>query len=446
MPAKNSLQTKSTGHSALGPSSAKRWFNCPGSINLIASLPPEAFKQSKYAAEGTIAHMICEDYIEGKTSLLRLMDRVGETISQSGFEIEIIEDMVNGAVEYEAAGNWAREQLTKPILIEDSTEIRVHALSVDEAVYGTADRVIYQKGHILFVIDYKFGKGVVEVEDNEQLLTYAIAVMDGVAGWVFNKVVLGIVQPRAHHPEGTTRWVEFTIKEVQAFREELINAVTRTKDQHALRVAGPWCRFCPALAYCAEAQGAVEKTTQTLFTKLPVPVKTGTKVDTQMLPDPNKFTSEQLAKALDWKPLIEVWFEAIKARAIAELMREPGSVPGWKIVQGRKNRVWKEESYVKANFEQLLGERAFAPRKLLSPAQMEKIAGKEEVAKHVIIPEGEPSLVPETDNRPAILNQKQVEEIFQPVSAKITPASKSKNEEIFGDLFEAPEKGPLWPE
>ena len=49
-------KTKEAAHAVLSPSSAERWFNCPGSVALIDTLPPEAFRTSKFAAEGTVAH------------------------------------------------------------------------------------------------------------------------------------------------------------------------------------------------------------------------------------------------------------------------------------------------------------------------------------------------------------------------------------------------------
>ena len=46
-----------TGHSPLGFSGAERYMNCPGSVALIASLPPEAGEgDPEYRARGTAAH------------------------------------------------------------------------------------------------------------------------------------------------------------------------------------------------------------------------------------------------------------------------------------------------------------------------------------------------------------------------------------------------------
>ena len=52
------------GHSLVGASSCERWWNCPGSNALIAKLPTPP--NTKYAAEGTVAHALCEDVLKNK--------------------------------------------------------------------------------------------------------------------------------------------------------------------------------------------------------------------------------------------------------------------------------------------------------------------------------------------------------------------------------------------
>ena len=46
-----------TAHAVLSASSAHRWLNCPGSVLLEREYPDST---SEFAAEGTLAHEICE--------------------------------------------------------------------------------------------------------------------------------------------------------------------------------------------------------------------------------------------------------------------------------------------------------------------------------------------------------------------------------------------------
>src|SRR5882672_9580016 len=104
------------GHSNLGPSSAERWFNCPKSVSLSAALPPQ--KASQYAAEGTVAHTLAEQYVTGKIDYLDLTDKVGAAVKQDGYEIEITDEMVDGAVEYAniiAVDRAKLEAIRKPL-------------------------------------------------------------------------------------------------------------------------------------------------------------------------------------------------------------------------------------------------------------------------------------------------------------------------------------------
>jgi len=48
-------------HSKYSPSGAHRWVNCPASIKLCEGLES---KSSKYAAEGTDAHEVCEYFLK----------------------------------------------------------------------------------------------------------------------------------------------------------------------------------------------------------------------------------------------------------------------------------------------------------------------------------------------------------------------------------------------
>jgi hypothetical protein len=288
------------------------------------------------------------------------------------------------------------------------------------------------------------------------MLTYAVAVEDTLAGSVFNEVWLGIVQPRARHAEGTVRWVKIPAQEMLLFRAELKAAVERTRDQKAPRVAGAWCKFCPALAYCDEARNGIEKAAETTFTKLPPP--SSKEVGVTYLPDPTRFTADQLARALDWEDSIDSWFSAVRARALFELQQDPNSVPGYKIVKKKTNRTWGENEVEVKNIFALQGDKIYAPRKLLSPAQMEKLVGKEEVARWAVKPQGEPTVVKANDKRPALTIQGRAEEVFDalalPTSTAVPlekPQRKSGFEaapaDIFGDLVDPvpAEKEPIWP-
>jgi hypothetical protein len=261
---------------------------------------------------------------------------------------------------------------------------------------------VYQKGNILVVPDYKYGKGVaVEAEGNKQLMIYAIGAMDLINCWVFDKVRVGIIQPRANHAEGPVRWWEIPVSRLREEAEKLKAAVAQTRLPNAPVVAGTHCRWCAAKAECPAIYAKVQNTAVADFTTLAPAVEEVIAEPSSMLPAVQSMTIEQMARTLEWKDTVSSLFESIEMRLKAEL--EAGhDVPGFKLVDGRANRKWTDEGLVIAEFGPLLGE-AIYEKKLLSPAKMEKIVGKkgDKLGHLTFKPEAPKNLARSSDTRPA---------------------------------------------
>ena len=78
-------------HAKLGPSSASRWLNCPGSVALCATVPEEP--SSEYADEGTFAHDIAERAIravrdEGFATDVALDNLIGTESRCGRFQVD----------------------------------------------------------------------------------------------------------------------------------------------------------------------------------------------------------------------------------------------------------------------------------------------------------------------------------------------------------------------
>lgn len=422
-------------HSLLSPSSADRWFNCPGSINLIRTLPETAFKSSKYAAEGSVAHQLAEDFVTGKIDYLTLTSRIGETVMHDDYEIEITDAMIEGVQEYADYITEIRKRLKKPSPVIGKAEVRVHAKTLGEDLWGTADYLLYQRGHELHVFDFKFGKGTVEAAENAQGLIYIIGAQDTESGTVFDKVFFHIIQPRARHADGTIRMWEVPKDYLAIFRIKLAVAVAATQEQTAIRIAGSWCKFCPALGYCAEAAGAVQAAAGEVFTQLPAPPSK--EVGVTMLPPVATLSKAQVSGAMEWEDTLDSWFEALRARMLAELTEDPNAYADWKLVEGKTNRAWSDSAAVEAAFS-LLGDSRYAPRKLLSPAQLEKVAGKEAIAPYVVKPAGKPTVAKSTDKRQTMTPVGNAADVFEPIKI----ARSLPEDSIFGDLMG---QGKIWP-
>jgi hypothetical protein len=376
------IDVTAAAHSTLGPSAAKRWMNCPGSVAIVATLPkaPSGYA----AAEGIVAHKLHEQYHNGEIDGLELVSKIGTVVMQEGHEVEITEEMVDSAVDYHEAikADIAQlEQVHKPMPVESLTEVKVHATSVDPRVWGTADKVVFRKGDTLIVRDLKFGKGVVEADENEQMALYAIGVMDELAGWAFSRVVLIIDQPRAPHEDGRERRWETTTAWLKEFAAKAKAAAQRTLDPNAEVVAGPWCQssYCPARAICPAIHKQAQERAAVAFAD-PVPAllpeqtksieKRETAYKALRLPEVALMTDEQLVAAFKWREPINGFFEAVSEHLLGRhLAGKP--VAGTKLVDGRSNRAWVSPEEVAQKF----GEQAWE-RKLLSPAKLEAVVGK----------------------------------------------------------------------
>ena len=382
-------------HSSIGASSCERWWNCPGSIALIeAGKYPS--KPSVYSAEGTVAHSLCEEMLTAEIkSRAALRDLVGTERKADGFTIKIDEEMVDSVLVYVDTiladqAEMKASKKTAPIVWK--AEERIVVSSADPKAYGTLDFGMYRKGDVLYIEDFKYGKGVpVDVVDNKQLMYYACGFMDTVAGWAFDKVVLKIIQPRAPHADGPVRSWEVSVRTLVVFRDELKQRIAATRKPGAKLEAGDWCKFCPALSACPAMYQKAQDTAKSDFSIIPA--------SAPALPVVAGLTAEQLADGLKWEPIISSFFEAMRQRA-KEMLEAAQEVPGFKLVRSKSNRQWKDEEAVKERYK-LMGMAIYAEPKLMSPAQLEKKVGKDAIAEMTYKPEGSLTVAPMSDPRPA---------------------------------------------
>jgi hypothetical protein len=382
-------------HSNISPSAAERWVGCPGSVRLCADQPPQP--TSFAAAEGTAAHSLCEKLLKKEITKAQLLAMEGSVLKVEKFEIEITEDMIDGAmVFYDTVmgdfETWAKDKsvgITPHILVES----RLVARDIDEHVYGTADAILAQGPNRLKVYDFKYGKGkVVEVEENLQMTIYSIgAALALYPNETRTEVEMIIVQPRAFHEDGPVRRWSVSVDYLKKEAARLKIAVAATRDPKAPTIAGSWCRWCAAKAICTAALGNVQSDAKLDFQVIPTPETVPAAMAAMSL--------EQMAAFLDkWEDALSGMLDAMRVRLKSEL--EAGAqIPGWKLVSGKSNRKWVDEAKVEADFGALF---EVYEKKLLSPAKLEKIVGKGKLDAYTFKPEASKTLARVADPRPAV--------------------------------------------
>ena len=364
----NTQDTKK--HSKYSCSSIFRWKNCPGSIKLSESAPPQI--ESPYAREGTEAHSLLEkilkNYLNGKGAVVDLKTHTDKEMIKHALAVaEEIVKLADG----------------DPLVCEQKVSLEF----IHPEMFGTLDAAIISEFGRLTVIDLKYGQGIsVEPEENDQLLGYALAVAHQY-DYNFSEVALRIIQPRAYHPISTSReWVT-DIARLKKFSWELARALGETKRTDPPLKSGDWCRWCPSATICPELSSKAMK-------------QAGLDFALEVVPDSIPMPSLQdLGKTLSAISKLETWIDAVKTFALQEAERGI-RVDGWKLVNKRSTRRWIDEQSTVEKAWPKYGDKIYSKPELLSPAQFEKATkDKEFVHDHTIDVSSGVTLVEEKDRR-----------------------------------------------
>ena len=349
-------------HSKIGASSMSRWSKCPGSVRLSKDIPSVS---SPYAEEGTRAHELAADILVGKP----VPPNVDEEMMEA----------VNVYVDY---------VLSVSHLQKLWVEHRFDLSSLYAGLFGTADAVIYnEKTKTFSVIDYKHGMGLpVEVENNPQLMYYALGALMSFNLPVEN-VDIVVVQPRCPHSDGPIRKQSIHPIDLMDFGTDLVAYAKATEDENAPIVPGSHCKFCPAAGVCPSIhQKAIVLAKEEFSPALAY--------------DPKK-----LSEALNWAPTLKDWANKVMEFAYNEANQ--GRVPpGWKLVEKRATRKWKDEAQAQDLLQHHFGldQNQIFKKSLNSVAQIEKVlpkSARDEIAKLVVSESSGTTLVNDSDKRPA---------------------------------------------
>lgn len=372
-------------HAVLSPSSASRWLACTPSARLEQQFPDSA---GAAAAEGTLAHSLGELLLSEAIGLIDYIDlayRVGEL----NIDPVIVNEMTSHAEGYR---DYVLEQYNAAKARTKDAVIFLEAkLDLTEYVpegYGTGDTVIVAD-HIMDIIDLKYGKGVpVSAERNKQMMLYALgALADFDFMYDIHTVRMHIYQPRIDN----ISVFEMSVADLRQWAEdELKPRAKMAFDGEGDFAPGEVCRFCKAKAKCKALANYNLELAKYEF------------MEVSLLSD------AEVADVLTRADMFTQWIKAVSNYALAEAVNNGKTFPGYKLVEGRSNRKYTDENEVLNNL--LFGanykrEVITEPASLLPITKLEKAIGKADFAEYVspylIKPQGKPTLVPESDKRPA---------------------------------------------
>lgn len=415
-------------HSVFSPSGSKMWLLCSGSLipNMLA---PDAAGYE--AVEGTVAHAVAEEWLKSGD---RPDERIGEVVKvvEHGqeFEVEITKSMLDYLEVYVSGCSYmpGESAVESRVYFDDLTPLPRQG--------GTADHISMEQG-VLTLSDLKYGQGVPvyaaeniddprtlidgELNGNPQLLLYGYGAFRE-WDWLydFQRIVLRIYQPRR---DNVSVW--------ETTRDELIKFAQWVKERAALawqhnaprKPSEDSCKFCKVKNTCPAFLDMFHSIASECFDDLDEPISveqmtnTMTKLDNGEISTtfvkPIELTSDQLAKLLPFRSVIEGWFAAVE-KELEKRAIEGESITGHKLVEARTNRKFQEEDKVVS----LLAEAGISWVDLykvsfISPAQAEELLRetgfkKADAVKYldpvVFKAAGKPTLVPLSDKRPVYTN------------------------------------------
>ncbi len=390
-------------HALLSASGAKKWMNCTASARLEEKLPDE---ESEFAAEGTLAHNICElklakiftdKNMSDKTYKSRLNKFMKEPLYQKemdGYTDQYVDYVTGIAYGFPEAPTVAIER-------------RLDYSDWAPEGFGTGDCILIY-GTELHIVDFKYGKGKeVSAVENPQMKCYGLgAIKEFGMIYPIGTVTLHIVQPRINN---VSSW--------SISRQELLDWGENTLKPTAQKafagegecVPGPWCddNFCKLRFNC---RARADKYLALMDTAV------NTQAGGTVMNLSPQLSNEEVGSILKEAQFLASWVKKLEAYAEKEILAGK-EIPGWKLVEGRSNRTITDQlqaftALQSAGYDEAL----LYERVPLTLTKLEALITKEHkdtiLAKYITKPQGKPTLAPADDKRPAMQMQITAQEAF----------------------------------
>lgn len=375
-------------HALLSASGAGRWMNCTPSARLEEEYGEN--ETSVYAREGTIAHEISELFIRKdilhNICLQDFESRLDELMNDELYRDEML-DYVGFYTDY-CAGQY-QEALSRNRYTVMEIEQRLDLRAFVKESFGTADCVVISDG-LMEVIDLKYGKGVaVEAEWNKQLMLYGLGALRKYdAEYDIEEVMLTIVQPRL---DNVSSW-RISAKELYQWAEkELKPKAELAYEGKGELQSGEWCRFCSVKSRCRRLYDDQMEIAKYEFN------------------DPVLLSDEEISDIVLRAKKFTEWVGAIVEYAQSKSVKDGKQWPRLKLVEGISRRKWADEEKaaedILSRCPTLSPDEVFI-MKVKPITAIEKLVGKKDFAEKlsdiVVRPQGNPTLVPDSDKRPAM--------------------------------------------
>lgn len=228
----------------LYPSSAHRWTNCAGSVQLVQHTDALPRVDTDASREGACASWVAECVINGDAT--HCDDLVGKTHKNGWFVDEEMAQLVQPYVDIV----MSREDYQAEVAIEHVVDVET-----DLWMNGKIDAVSTLP-RTIFIDDLKYGYGIKEPTDAQLLCYFWLYCMKNDDVFKYENVQLGIFQPRATHPDGHYRTVTYPTKDLWNIAQKMVTDTIDYMRDNGAKV-GTHCKNCNAANICLLLQTSV---------------------------------------------------------------------------------------------------------------------------------------------------------------------------------------------
>ena len=310
-------------HTEISPSKLARVIACPASVGLTRKYLAECAADGEPASE-----KVCAARDEGTRKHEIIARCVMHNVQSHLHPFAIDHDQTGGDKDVETC----LDALTKSFPRRGNFFRVEQKLIITPDISGTCD-LYFVYDEDLYVVDYKFGQGQVEADDNPQLLAYAYGCIKDrrmVDMPHVDTITPVIVQPsgdpfvvkrgKFKTVEAVTRWALTTLAE----------AVALSKYPGVQPTAGDHCRWCRAKPVCSAwwGAGAAAMAMAEDFGGLTV----------------ERMADETLCALLDTVPDISSVLRA-EATKRAKAFGRDGRVGNYTLRPGRVTKTWTDDAF-----------------------------------------------------------------------------------------------------
>ena len=368
-------------HAKLSASGSSRWINCPPSIRLEEQFED---KTSIYAEEGTLAHELAE--LKLRLELKEITKRAytlrfNKATKDNPLYSKDMDDYVDVYKEICMEKYLNSKETTTDSIA--AVEQRLDFSNYVPAGFGTGDFIVIADG-TLEICDLKYGKGVpVSAENNSQMRLYALGAINKFSFlYDIEKVRMTIIQPRLSNISSD----EISVNDLLKWAEEVVkpSAELAIKGEGEFKTGGH-CKFCKARSVCRARADENLELAKFEFKKSDI------------------LSNDEISEILEKVDSLVKWASDVKEYALDKAL-EGQEFKGYKLVEGRSQRKWKDEKAVaKILIDRGFLENIIWTKKLTTISNIERAIGKKETERLfkdlIDKPIGKPTLVPISDKR-----------------------------------------------